>query len=76
MAGLMFQDAVQAIVKKSGSNGLTRAALLQAMTTLTNFFTGRLSVASRRPVDLPVKNRLLSTRIRSVLGKAHLIETA
>jgi Periplasmic binding protein len=36
-AGLLFRDAVNAVVKKSGDNGLTRQALLDELSKIHNF---------------------------------------
>jgi hypothetical protein len=54
-AGLAFRDAVNAVVKQSGANGLTRKALLTALNNLTAFngdgFFGTTNIGGRVPTD-------------------------
>ena len=54
-AGLALRDAVNAVVKQSGTNGLTRKAVLTALTNLTAFtgdgMFGTTNIGGRVPAD-------------------------
>lgn len=72
-AAIAFRDAVNAVVEKSGVNGLTRAALLDALNNIHEFdaegFFGRIDLAGRKVTPCHVLNQVQDGKFVRVFPK-------